>query len=130
MLILYNETKNVTRVSSYCCTLQKRSISKRDLLIAGFGTASLGVQVFIANHHVRTFRKSVYISFRPEVSNIPFNSPVHQRVGHNEWRSNVEDLMAESAEGVEDGGVPEVGEQALAVGREGIGGNSLFRAGN
>lgn len=38
--------------------------------------------------------------------------------------------MTESTESVEDGGVPEVREEALAVGREGVGGNALFSAGN
>lgn len=38
--------------------------------------------------------------------------------------------MTESAESVEDSSVPEVREEALAVGREGVCGNALFSAGN
>lgn len=38
--------------------------------------------------------------------------------------------MAESAESIEDRGVPEIREETLAVRGKGIGGNSLLRAAN
>ena len=39
-------------------------------------------------------------------------------------------MVTESAETVEDSGVPKVREQALTIRREGIGGDALFSAGN
>lgn len=59
-----------------------------------------------------------------------FSGPVHQRVCGNERRGDVEDLVTETAEGVEDGGVPEVREHALAIGGEEVCCNALLRSGN
>lgn len=56
---------------------------------------------------------------------LPLNGPVHGSVGNDEGRNNVEDLVAETTEGVEDSGVEGTGEGALLVRREGVGGNAL-----
>ena len=56
---------------------------------------------------------------------LPLNGPVHGGVGNDEGRNNVEDLVAETTEAVEDSGVEGTGEGALAVRREGVGGNAL-----
>lgn len=61
---------------------------------------------------------------------ILLNGPVHERVCHKERWGDIEDLVTETTEGVEDGGVPEVGEQALAVGREGVCGDALLSSGD
>lgn len=66
--------------------------------------------------------------FQP--TNVLFNSPVHNGVCRNERRSDVEHLMTETTESVEDSGVPEVGEHALAVGGERIGCDALLSARN
>lgn len=56
---------------------------------------------------------------------VPLNSPVHNSVGSNEGRNNVESLVSETAEGVENGGVTSTGKGALAVGRDGVGCDAL-----
>ena len=56
---------------------------------------------------------------------IPLNGPVHDSVSGNEGRSNVEDLVSESAEDVEDGSVTGTGKRALTVGGHSVGGDAL-----
>lgn len=56
---------------------------------------------------------------------LPLNSPVHGSIGNKEGGHNVEDLVAETAEAVEDGSVEGTGKGTLAVGRERVGGNAL-----
>ena len=48
----------------------------------------------------------------------PLNSPLHGVIGDNKRRSEVEDLMAESAPGVEDSGIECAGERTLSVAAE------------
>ena len=48
----------------------------------------------------------------------PLNSPLHRLVGNDKRRSEVEDLVAESAPGVEDGSMEGTGEGTLSVGTQ------------
>lgn len=56
---------------------------------------------------------------------IPLNSPVHGSIGNDERGRHVENLVTETAEGVEDGGVEGAGQGPLTVGREGVGCDTL-----
>lgn len=56
----------------------------------------------------------------------PLDGPLHGVVSDNHWRSNVKDLMAESAPGVEDSSVECTGERALSVGAESVMHDSLL----
>lgn len=49
---------------------------------------------------------------------VPLDSPLHGNVGDDHWRSEVENLVAESSPGVEDGCVERTGERALTIGTE------------
>lgn len=53
-------------------------------------------------------------------SRLPLISPVHEGIGDDKRRGNVEDLMPESAPGVEDGSVEGTGQRALSVGGQGV----------
>lgn len=52
--------------------------------------------------------------------------PVHDVVGRNERRNNVEDLSLETAPGVEDGGMACAGERPLSVRGDVVGDDSLL----
>lgn len=56
----------------------------------------------------------------------PVNSPVHNVVGGDEWRYDVEDLCAGSSPRVEDGCVGCAGEGVLSVGGEAVGDDALL----
>ena len=56
---------------------------------------------------------------------LPLDSPVHGSVGNDEGRNNVENLVAETAEGVEDGSVESTGKGTLAVRGQSVGGDAL-----
>lgn len=56
---------------------------------------------------------------------LPLGGPVHSSVGKDEGRGDIEDLVAETAEDVEDGGVGSTGKGALTVRRESVGGDAL-----
>lgn len=58
---------------------------------------------------------------------VPLNGPVHGSVGGNQGRSEVEDLVSESAPDVEDSGVSGASQRSLSVGGEGVGDNTLLR---
>lgn len=58
---------------------------------------------------------------------IPLNSPVHGSVGGDEGRSDIEDLVSESAPDVEDSSVSSAGHGPLSVGGEGVGNDTLLR---
>lgn len=58
---------------------------------------------------------------------LPLNRPVHGSVGKDEWRSNVEHLVAESSPGVEDGGMEGTGKGSLAVGSKSVGHDAPLR---
>lgn len=53
------------------------------------------------------------------------NSPVHGGVGDDERRSDVENLVSESPEGVEESSVGGTSQGALTVGRQRVGGDAL-----
>lgn len=83
--------------------------------------AGLGVQVLVArtssNQHIDRSRQSGVI--------LPLDGPVHGGVCNNEGRDNVEDLVAETAEDVEDGSVSGTGQRTLTVRGQRVGGNAL-----
>ena len=55
------------------------------------------------------------------------NRPLHGRVRKCKRREHVERLGAEASPGVEDGRVQRVGEGALAVRGDGVGGDAFLR---
>jgi hypothetical protein len=91
------------------------------LLVASLETAGLGVQVVVArkSSNQRTFRSVASGAV------LPLNGPLHGSVGDDEGRHNVENLLAETTEGVEDGGVSGTGEGTLTVRGQRVGGDAL-----
>lgn len=60
------------------------------------------------------------------VQHSPVNGPVHDVVGGDEWRYDVEDLCAGSSPRVEDGCVGCAGERVLSVGGKAVGDDALL----
>lgn len=52
---------------------------------------------------------------------VPLDGPVHDVVKEDHWGGDVEDLAAESAPAVEDGGVGSTGQGVLSVGAQAVG---------
>lgn len=51
---------------------------------------------------------------------VPLDSPVHGNIGDDQWRSEIENLVAESSPGVEDGIMECASERTLSIGAEAI----------
>jgi hypothetical protein len=90
------------------------------LFVGKLRTAWLRVQVLVSMRYQSTYPFiDVYID-------IPLNGPLHSSIGNDEWWNNVEELVAGTSEGVEDGSVDDTSERALTVSAEGEGGNTLL----
>lgn len=120
----YSSPRRALGVSCSVPRLYQSNLTPRNnwdynlLLVTSLETAGLGVEVLVAilNQLPDQFRSGVFL---------PLNGPVHGGVCDNEGGNNVENLVAETAEDVEDGSVTSTGEGTLTVRGQRVGSDAL-----